>query len=62
MKGCKAFAERWLRYVDEAKKGNKPTDYNIGKPESFEELAPLLVKRAGLLLEWTQDDSFWEDE
>ncbi len=61
-KALKAIAERWLRYVDETKKGNKPADYCIGKPESFEELAPLLIKRADLFIEWAQDDSLWEEE
>jgi hypothetical protein len=61
-KAIKAIAERWLRYVDESKKGKHPSDYIIGKPESFDELAPLLEKRANLLIEWAQDDSFWVEE
>jgi hypothetical protein len=61
-KAVKAIAERWLQYVNEAKKGNKLTDYHIGKPEAFKELEPLLVKRADLLIEWAQDDSLWEEE
>lgn len=61
-KAIKAIAKRWLRYVDETKKGNKPKNYCIGKPESFEELAPLVVKRANLFIEWAQDDSLWEEK
>lgn len=61
-KAIKAIAERWFRYVDESKKGIHPSDYIIGKPESFDELAPNLVKRANLLIEWAQDDSLWEEE
>ncbi len=61
-KALKAIAERWLRYVNETKKGKKPKNYSIGKPELFEKLAPLLVKRADLFVEWAQDDSLWEEE
>ncbi|WP_156906754.1 DUF4826 family protein [Desulforegula conservatrix] len=60
-KAIKAMAERWLQYVDEFKKGEKPADYCIGNTDSFEELMPLLVKRANLLIEWAKDDSLWSD-
>jgi hypothetical protein len=48
--------------VDEIQKGKKPAHYRIGKPEMFEDLAPLLIKRADLFIEWAQDDSLWEEE
>lgn len=60
-KAMKAIAERWLRYVDEFKSGKKQADLFIGKQNSFEELMPLLVKRANLLIEWAKDDSLWID-
>lgn len=60
-KAIKAMAERWLRYEDEFKRGINPADFIIGKKESFEELMPLLVKRASLLLEWAKEDSLWVD-
>jgi hypothetical protein len=61
-KALKAIAERWRWYVDEIQKGKKPAHYRIGKPEMFEDLAPLLIKRADLFIEWAQDDSLWEEE
>jgi hypothetical protein len=61
-KAIKAIAERWLSYVDENNKGRKPENCGIGKQESFEELAPLLAKKANLLLEWAQDDSLWDGD
>lgn len=60
-KAIKSIAERWLRYADEYEKGKKPADFFIGKQESFEELLPLLFKRACLLIEWAEDDSLWSD-
>jgi hypothetical protein len=62
-KAVRVIAEQWLKLVEAWREGRD--DYDgayIAGPHSHQELAPLLTTRAKLLIEWTDDDSLWEDE
>jgi hypothetical protein len=43
-------------------RGEAHPTFVIGSGQNDEELAPLLASRAGLLLEWVEDDEAWSDE
>ena len=61
-KAMRVFAENWLVIVGAWKAGKESGSTRIGKPDLHGELGPLLESRANLLLEWADDDSFWELE
>lgn len=61
-KAVRALAEKWLKVVEAWSDGREYEGIQIGAPHSREELAPLLASRASLLIEWTDNDSLWEDE
>lgn len=61
-KAMNAIASRWLQYGDEPRTAQKSSGYTIGNPDSYDELAASLAKRANLLMEWSQDDSLWDEE
>lgn len=56
------IAERWLKQVEAWEAGREYEGIQIPGPHSHQELAPLLESRARLLIEWTEIDSFWEEE
>jgi hypothetical protein len=61
-KAIRAIAERWLKQVEAWNAGRDYEGIRIGGGHSHKELAPLLESRAKLLMEWWNDDSFWEQE
>jgi hypothetical protein len=61
-KALRAVAERWLKIVQAWSEGREHEGIQIGGPDSHQELAPLLESRAKLLIEWSDDDSLWQDE
>jgi hypothetical protein len=61
-KGLRAIAQQWFRLIEAWREGRELEDHWIAGPHSPEELAPLLEARAGMLMEWSEDDSLWEDE
>jgi hypothetical protein len=42
-------------------RGEPHVDTYIGQPEDWPVLAPLLERRALMLLEWADDVSLWDD-
>jgi hypothetical protein len=61
-KAIRVIADRWLKQVEAWNAGKDYEGIRIAGPHSHQELAPLLESRAKLLIEWTDDDSLWEDE
>jgi hypothetical protein len=61
-KAIRAIAKRWVKQVEAWKEGRDYKGIRIPGPHSHKELAPLLEKRARLLIEWADDDSLWEEE
>ena len=61
-KAMLVFAQNWLEVVDAWKDGREIENTRIGNASSREELEPLLESRAKLLMEWANEDSFWEEE
>jgi hypothetical protein len=61
-KAIRVIADRWLKQVEAWNTGKDFDGIRIAGPHSHRELAPLLESRAKLLIEWTDDDSLWEDE
>jgi hypothetical protein len=60
-KAVKAIAARWLQMVHDWNRGEHYEGIKIAGSKSNQELAPLLESRARLLIEWADDDSFWEE-
>lgn len=60
-KAMRGIAERWLEQVEAWKVGKEVEGFRIAGPHSHEELSELLETRARLLMEWADDDSFWEE-
>lgn len=60
-KAVRAIAEHWLKQVEAWNEGRDYHGIVIAGPHSLHELAPLLQSRAEILLEWTNNDSLWED-
>ncbi|MGB5852637.1 MAG: DUF4826 family protein [Rhodanobacter sp.] len=58
----KAIASLWQEKAAFMARGEAHPTFAIGSGENDEELAPLLASRAGLLLEWVEDDEAWGDE
>ena len=61
-KAVRAIAERWLKLVEGWNEGRDHEGIRIAGAHTHQELAPLLESRAKLLIEWADDDSFWEEE
>jgi hypothetical protein len=61
-KAVRAIAERWLDVVHAWDEGREYEGVMIGGGQRNRELAPLLKSRTKVLIDWTGDDSFWEDE
>jgi len=61
-KAVRAIAERWRDATEAWGAGREYEGLSIGDASSHQELAPLLASRARLLIEWADDDSFWEEE
>ena len=57
----RAIAEEWREQAKLMARGEQHAEVRIGQPEDWESLAPLLETRASTLLQWANDDSFWED-
>ena len=60
-KAIRVIARRWLKQAQAWNEGRDFDGIQIPGPHSHHELAPLLVSRAGLLMEWAEDDSLWEE-
>jgi hypothetical protein len=60
-KAIKAIAERWKKMVSSWNRGEEFEGISIAGNRNNEELAPLLEKRADLLIEFSEDDSLWEE-
>ena len=58
----KQFAENWLELVPFLREGRSHPTARIPVSGPDPEHAELLATRAGLLLEWSGDDSVWEPE
>src|SRR5690606_23563634 len=58
----KAIASLWQEKAAYMACGEVHPTLVIGSGQNDEELAPLLASRAGLLLEWVEDDEAWSDE
>ncbi len=61
-KAVRIFAQNWLEVVKAWRDGREIENTRIGDPNESERLGPLLESRAKLLMEWADDDSFWEEE
>jgi hypothetical protein len=60
-KAVHIIAQRWLAMAEAWSDGCE-FDAVIAGPHALQELAPLLVARAKLLMKWVEDDSCWEEE
>jgi hypothetical protein len=61
-KAIRVIAERWLKQVKAWKEGRDYKGIRIPGPHSHKKLAPLLERRAKLLIEWADNESLWEEE
>jgi hypothetical protein len=61
-KAIRVIAERWLKQVEAWSEGRDYEGIRIAGPHSHKELAPLLESRAKILIEWADDDSFWQEK
>jgi hypothetical protein len=61
-KALRVIAERWLKQATAWNEGRDDHEIRIGDPHSHKELAPLLESRAKLLMNWTDDESLWEED
>lgn len=59
--GMRAIAERWKDAAPLLAEGQAITDWSLGSPEEWIELAPLLASRADMLLSFIADDALWTD-
>lgn len=57
----RAIAGRWREVSNYMNRGEKHPTMNIGAPDTWPELGPLLLSRAQLLVKWVEDDSVWEE-
>lgn len=57
----KNISERWSEVADCMIKNEPHPTIEIGKPNEWSDLGPLLKKRAKILSEWANDDSLWEE-
>jgi hypothetical protein len=61
-RALRAFAEQWLIVVDAWHNGREFEGTLITGRTGNSELAPLLESRARIFLDWSDDDSLWDDE
>lgn len=61
-KAIRVFAHNWLEMVKAWKDGREIENTRLGDPGSQVMLGPLLEARARLLMEWADDDSFWDED
>ena len=57
-----AIANRWLTLVASWRDGQSTDGIRISGRHTQEELASLLGKRAEFLLQWAEDDSYWQGD
>ena len=57
----RAFSLRWHCAAESMAQGESPTDFSVGSPSDWPDLAPLLSSRASLLQEWSDDPEVWSD-
>jgi hypothetical protein len=57
----RAFGQLWLDVSRHMKQGIPHPGMRVGNAGNQSELAPLLENRAALLLEWSDDDSYWSE-
>ena len=55
------FSVEWLSVAESMKRGEEHPGTQIGTPEQWPTMAPLLEKRAHLLKNYADDDRLWED-
>lgn len=60
-RAMRVFALNWLEIVKAWKERREIENSRIGDESSRQQLSPLLESRAKLLLEWSEDDSLWEE-
>lgn len=58
----RAFAEKWTRQSALMSRSESDSSITLGRPEDWPDLAPLLSARAKMLLEWSNDESLWEED
>jgi Domain of unknown function (DUF4826) len=56
-----SIAARWFEVSGYMDLGKKHPTVNIGTPETWHSLGPLLKSRAQLLAKWAKDDTLWEE-
>jgi Domain of unknown function (DUF4826) len=61
-KAARIIAGHWLELVGAWRNGGELADIRIAGPHSPDELAALLESRAIMLLEWTEDETLWEND
>ncbi len=61
-KALRAIAARWLNAVAAWEDGRESEGFSIAGGHRNLELAPILKSRAKTIIDWTDDDSLWEDE
>jgi hypothetical protein len=57
----RSIVERWLEVSAHMSRGEKHPTVNLGTPESWPQLAPLLTSRAQTLAKWVNDDMIWTE-
>jgi len=57
-----AIASLWKEAAEYMARGERHPTFRIGSGNHDEELGPMLASRAGLLLEWVDDDEAWEED
>lgn len=58
----KAIATLWREAAQYMARGERHPTFRIGSGEPDAELAEMLASRAGLLLEWVEDDEAWDED
>jgi len=58
----RAISKRWLEVSGYMSRGEKHPTVNIGSPDTWPTLGPLLNSRAETLAKWVNDDSAWKNE
>ncbi|MFA7594119.1 MAG: DUF4826 family protein [Thiohalobacteraceae bacterium] len=56
----KVLGARWLEAAQHMEEGRRHPSLQIGSPDDWPRLAPLLRSRAEVLLQWANDGSVWE--
>lgn len=57
----RSIASRWTDLSESMERGEQHPEAIIGTPAVWPELAPLLRARAGLLAQFADDDSLWDN-